>query len=51
MGLGFPAITLSALTKEGDPMSLTPIQASWFGKCEFEKLSEYLSDFISIERF
>lgn len=32
MGIGFPAITLTALTKEDDSMRLTSEQASWFGK-------------------
>lgn len=32
MGLGFPAITLEALTKENDPLRLDIEQASWFGK-------------------
>ena len=31
-GLGFPAITLAALTKDGDPMALNKEQGSWFGK-------------------
>jgi hypothetical protein len=32
MGLGYPAITLSALTNRADPMSLNTDQASWFGE-------------------
>lgn len=35
-GLGFPAITLAALTKDGDPMALNKEQGSWFG--EFDLL-------------
>ena len=31
-GLGFPAITLAALTKDGDPMALNKEQGSWFGE-------------------
>lgn len=32
MGLGFPAVTISALTNQTSTMALTESEASWFGK-------------------
>lgn len=32
MGLGFPAVTISALTNQTSVMALTESEISWFGK-------------------